>query len=113
MDGKKIKVIAYEHKNSVNHLPYDTFSKENISFWGSFLGKPINDFVNADFDFLICLDEQPNSMIRSILANSHAKCRVGRFEENNQVMFEMLLKGATSSGKNWIDSLYQYLKIIS
>jgi len=113
MDGKTVKAIAYEHKTSVKHLPYDTFNKENIGFWGSFIGKPINDFVEAEFDFLICLDEQPNSMIRSILANSHAKCRIGRFNENNEEVFEMLINNSEKQGKNWVDSLYQYLKILS
>jgi uncharacterized protein DUF6913 len=113
MDGKMVKTIAYEHKNAIKHLPYDTFSKENFSFWGDFIGKPIIDFVNTEFDFLICLDERPNDMVRSILANSQSKCRVGRFEEANQQTFEMLLEDKNNQGKDWVDSMYQYLKILS
>ncbi len=112
-DKKKVKVIAQEHKSVVKHLPYDTFSKENFSFWGNFVGKPINDFINADYDFLICLDQQPNSLVKSVLANSRAKCRVGKFEENNQQSFEMLLKDKGNNGHDWVDSMYNYIKIIS
>jgi hypothetical protein len=112
-DNKKVKVIAQENKSEVKHLPYDTFNADNFSFWGNFIGKPINDFINAEHDFLICLDDQPNHMVRSILANSRAKCRIGKFEENNQQTFEMLLEDRTKNGHNWVDSVYRYIKIIS
>lgn len=112
MDGKNVKTIAYEHRNSIRHLPYDTFSKANFDFWGRFIGKPVKDFVVTEFDFLICLDEEPNIFIRSILANSQAKCRVGRYNETNQPTFEMLFDSA-EQGKQWVDKLYQYLKQLS
>ena len=112
-DKKKVKVIAQEHKSAVKHLPYDTFNDDNFSFWGDFIGKPINDFIDAEHDFLICLDDQPNHLVRSILANSRAKCRIGKFEENNQQTFEMLLEDRTKNGHNWVDSVYRYIKIIS
>ena len=113
MDGKQVKILAYERRNDVKHLPYDSITKENFSFWGKFIGKPITDFVNAEFDFLVCLDEQPNNLVRNILASSQAKCRVGRYEESNQPSFEMLLKNTKSEDKSWVDSIYQYLKILS
>jgi len=112
-DNKKVKVIAQEHKSAIKHLPYDTFNEENFSFLGDFIGKPINDFITTKYDFLICLDEQPNYLVRSILAYSQAKCRVGKFEENNQQTFEMLLEDRTKNGRNWVDSMYRYMKIIS
>lgn len=112
-DKKKVKVIAQEHKSAVKHLPYDTFNQDNFSFLGDFIGKPINDFINADYDFLICLDEQPNYLIRSILANSQAKCRIGKYEENNQQTFEMLLKDKGNNGHDWVDSMYRYIILIS
>ena len=112
-DNKKVRVIAQEGKTSFKHLPYDTFDNANFSFWGNFIGKPINDFIDTEYDFLICLDKQPNHLVRSILANSQAKCRIGKFEESNQQTFEMLLEDKSNSGQNWIDSMYGYIKIIS
>ena len=112
-DSKKVSVIAQEQEKAVKHLPYYTFNKENFSFWGKFIGKPINDFISADYDFLVCLDEQPNFLIRSILANSQAKCRIGKFNENNQQTFEMLLKDKSNNGHDWVDSMYRYINLIS
>lgn len=112
MDGKKVKIIAYEHKSSIKHLPYDTFTRANFDFWGGFVGKPILDFVNAEFDFLICLDQEPNTLVKSVLANSNAKCRIGRLSEESQDTFEMLFD-ASGEGVEWIEKLYQYLKKLS
>jgi uncharacterized protein DUF6913 len=112
-DNKKVKIIAQENKSGFKHLPYDTFNEDNFSFWGKFIGKPINDFIKADYDFLICLDDRPNHMIRSILANSQAKCRIGKFDEDNEQMFEMMLESSASNGRDWVDSIYSYIKIIS
>lgn len=112
-DNKKVKVIAQEHKSAIKHLPYDTFNHDNFDFWGNFIGKPINDFVSTDYDFLICLDQEPNHLVRSILANSQAKCRIGKYEVNNQQTFEMLLKDKGNNGHNWVDSMYRYINLIS
>lgn len=110
MDGKRVKLIAYEPKTAIKHLPYETFTKKNFDFWGKMSGKHLLDFVNTDFDFLICLDEHPNQYILSLLANSKAKCRIGRFSEDNQPTFEMLIEDKKQNGINWIDRLYQYIK---
>ena len=112
MDGKVVKTIAYEHKSSIKHLPYDTFNKSNFDFWGRFVGKPIQDFVSTEFDFLICLDETPNMMVKSVLANSLAKCRIGRYNQENQKTFEMLYVNS-DIGAQWVDNLYQYIKKLS
>ena len=113
MDGKTVKILAYERQNAVKHLPYDTFSAVNFGFWGGFIGKPLEDFVKVEFDFLICIDKQPNAMIKSILANSKAKCRVGRYDENNEPLFEMLVKNNETKNIEWVDSIYHYIKIIA
>ncbi len=113
MDNKKVKNIAFEHKSTIKHLPYDTLTNENFDFWGGLKGKVATDFIQADFDFLICLDNEPNGPIKSILANSQAKCRVGKYNEENQLTFEMLLVDKSNNYVLWVEELYQYLKQLS
>lgn len=112
MDGKTVKTIAYEHRNSIKHLPYDTFTKTNFDFWGRFIGKPLQDFVSTEFDFLICLDDEPNMLVQSVLAHSNAKCRIGRYSEENQHTFEMLYHNS-GDNEQWVEKLYNYLKKLS
>lgn len=112
MDGKIVKIIAFERKSTVKHLPYDTFSKENFSFWSNILGKPLIDFVDTPYDFLICLDRNPNIYLQNILAISKAKCRIGRYAEESRQLFEMIIDDKNDSA-DWVKSVYDYLKIIS
>ena len=113
MDNKKVKNIAYEHKSAIKHLPYDTLTKENFDFFGGLSGKNALDFTSAEFDFLICLDNEPNGSVRCILANSKAKCRVGKYNEVNQTTYEMLLVDKTNNYIKWVEELYHYLKRLS
>jgi hypothetical protein len=113
MDNKKVKNIAFEYKSTIKHLPYDTLTNENFDFWGGLKGKVATDFIEADFDFLICLDNEPNGAIRTVLANSKAKCRVGKFNKENEVTFEMFLVDKSNNYVQWVEELYQYLKQLS
>jgi len=60
-DGKKVKVLACERKKTIRHLPYDSFSQDDFGFWGSINHKGLQDFITADFDYLICLLLRPTS----------------------------------------------------
>jgi len=111
-EGKQVKVLAYDRNVQVKHLPFESFSKKDITFWGNFLNESINQFSQISFDFLICLDHNPGIIIQNILAKSKAKCRVGVWNnldiENR--MFELIIQ--TSKEMNLVDNIYSYTKNI-
>jgi hypothetical protein len=111
-DGKKVKVLAYDRNVEVQHLPFESFSKKDLSFWGSFNKQSIDNFNDTTFDFLYCLDNNPGEIIKNILAKSKAKCRVGICDnfEAHQNTFELIVQSAKDS--NVIDSVYSYTKKI-
>ncbi len=111
-DGKKVKVLAYDRNVEVQHLPFESFSKKDLSFWGNFNKQSIDNFNDTTFDFLYCLDNNPGEIIKNILAKSKAKCRVGICDdfEAYQNTFELIVQSAKDS--NVIDSVYSYTKKI-
>lgn len=111
-DDKKIKVLAYDRNVQVKHLPFESFSKKDLSFWGSFTNQSVDNFANISFDFLICLDHNPGDIIRNLLAKSKAKCRVGICDdyETYHKLFEMIIQ--SSNENNIVDSVYSYTKNI-
>ncbi len=111
-DDKQIKVLAYNHNVQIKHLPFESFSKKDISFWGDFTNQSVNNFTDKPFDFLICLDSHPGVIVRNILAKSKAKCRVGVCEniDNNQNLFELIIQN--SNELDLVDSVYNYTKNI-
>ena len=111
-DGKKVKVLAYDRNVEVQHLPFESFSKKDLGFWGNFIKQSIDNFSNTTFDFLYCLDNKPGEIIKNILAKSKAKCRVGICHdfEAYQNTFELIVQTANDS--NIIDSVHSYTKNI-
>lgn len=111
-DRKQIKVLAYDRNVEVKHLPFESFSKKDINFWGSFTNQSIDNFAGTSFDFLICLDNNPNEIIRNLLAKSQAKCRVGICDnfENYSKLFELVIQ--SSNDVNLVDNVYAYTKKI-
>ncbi len=111
-DGKQVKVLAYDKYVQVQHLPFEAFSNNDLNFWGNFTKQSINKFSDTPFDFLFCLDNDPNDVIKNLLAKSKAKCRVGICEnfEAYQNTFELIVQ--TTKNSNIIDSVYSYTKNI-
>ncbi len=111
-DDKKIKVLAYERDVQVKHLPFQSFSRKDVTFWGNYRNPSVDNFADIAFDFLICLDVNPGNIIQNLLAKSKAKCRVGicnDFESYNK-HFELIIQSA--SELNNVDSVYEYIKNI-
>jgi len=112
-DGKKVKVLAFEQNTSIRHLPYDSFSRRDINFWCKYLKPNLTNFVEREFDFLICPDDPPGALISNVLAMSKAKCRVGRPNNQNKSTFELMISSKDPSPNNWVASMYDYLKKIN
>ena len=111
-DDKKVKVLAYDRNVQVKHLPFESFTKKDLSFWGNFTNQSVHNFSEISFDFLICLDHNPGDIIRNLLAKSKAKCRVGICDdyESHHRLFEMFIQSSNDS--NMVDSVYSYTKNI-
>ncbi len=111
-DNKHIKVLAYDRNVEIKHLPFESFSKKDVSFWGDFKNQSIQNFSDISFDFLICLDINPGDIIKNLLAKSKAKCRVGICDdfEAYHKLFELIIHSSTDS--DLVESVYTYTKNI-
>jgi hypothetical protein len=92
-ESKTVKVLAFlpEKKENFEFL-FDYFTKKDISFWGTLNSTDALNFSSQPFDFLYCLDEEPNPIVLNLLARSKAKCRVGKFVEGNEAFFELMIE---------------------
>jgi hypothetical protein len=109
-DGKTVKIMAYKPVGQVNHLPYDTFTNKDITFWGKYTRSNVNNFIEQEFDFLFCIDDEPDLIIENIIALSKARCRVGKLNNNQYDLFELMIGPGIDS--NWLNGMYDYVKRI-
>ena len=110
-DGKKVKIMAYEPSREVNHLPFDTFTDKDITFWGNYTRSNVNTFIDEQFDFLFCIDEEPNTIVENILMSSHAKCRVGKYREGSEDIYDLMIAPGTDN--EWLSGMHTYVKRIN
>ena len=106
-DGKKVKIMAYEPSKEVNHLPFDSFSDKDISFWGNIRYSNLENFLNQSFDFLCCIDDRPNLIIEHLIFSSKAKCKVGKFSEGSESAYDLMV--APGSDADWIKGIHTYM----
>ena len=107
-DGKKVQVLEYLPVKKDNYeFMFDFFTINDISFWGKIESEKTLKFSDTPFDYLFCLDTERNPMVLYLLARSKAKCRVGRFQDQEKSFFELMID-STGGTKNLIDSIYKY-----
>jgi hypothetical protein len=109
-DGKRVRVMCFLPKNKDNYeFMFDFFTEKEVSFWGNINSQPAIDFSDASFDFLFYIDTTPNPMIMNLIARSKAKCRVGKFWEENEPFFELMIQ-SQNGHKSLIETMYRYTK---
>lgn len=109
-DGKEVKVLSYLPKNVENfHFHYDIFSHTDYSATGEVKAANISSFIEQRFDYLICLDNNPNLYIDYILATSAARFRIGNYRENKEPLYELMLRlNGPDSVSNLIQQIIHY-----
>jgi hypothetical protein len=112
LDGKQVKVICFLPRNKDNYeFMFDFFTDKDLSFWGHITSATATRFSDTPFDFLYYLDITPNPFILNLIARSKARCRVGRFWENSNAFFEMMIESKNGT-KSLIDVMHQYTRAL-
>lgn len=108
-DGKKVKALAYLPPDQENYeFMFDFFTYREISLWGNITATSAREFADTPFDFLLYLDVTPNDLILNVVAQSKAKCRIGKFWSEGEPFFEMMIENKGDS-KVLIEELYKYI----
>lgn len=93
---KKVKAIGYyktkeEPNIQYSKVDYDFFSKKSHNWYGKPSDHLVTNFIEEEFDIMIDINPNEDSVITYIAAMSKAKFKVGRFDENDYIhdlMFE-------------------------
>jgi hypothetical protein len=107
-DGKKVHVLEFLPEKKENYeFMFDFFTLKDISFWGKLESGKTLKFSDTAFDYLFCLDTKLNPMISYVLARSKSKCRVGKYFDNAEQLFEFMIDSQGGT-KSLIDGMYKY-----
>ena len=110
-DNKKVQSLVFVSKAKKKvEYPYSYFTETDFKPNGKWKKVEVEQFQTSPFDYLISLDWESNKYTRNILAESKAKCRVGRYEEEYNQYFELMLQHGDDDFESYLDQLYHYLK---
>lgn len=87
---KKVKAIGYyiskeEPNIQYSKVDYDFFGKKSHNWYGKPTDHIVTNFIEEEFDILIDLNSENDSVLAYIAACSRAHFKVGRFQEKNEV----------------------------
>ena len=111
VEGKEIVTLALCKNKKHSLQKYPIFEFGDIDFFGTIKSSIVNDFINQDFDFLVCLDKNPNTVMNYLLSRLNAKCRLGIRAEHENEHYEFILKKEEGLAIKSSDIL-KYLKMI-
>lgn len=110
-DNKEVNVLAYFPKKEEEYsYDYTHFTPKQISFWGNINADAVNKFTNQSFDYLFHLDENTPLVMKGILAQSKAKCRIGRYNEENAPFYELMINPEKN---DYFTEIYNYTSILN
>src|SRR5688572_8415506 len=88
-DGKKVQVMSFLPNKKENYeFMFDFFTMKEVSILGQITSHIAVKFSQTPFDYLFCIDAEPNVLVLNLLARSKAKCRVGKFGDEATPYFE-------------------------
>lgn len=114
-DHKKLKVLTYfEHPYSHPYKFYiDYFLKSDIAWNGEINSPKMNQFIDTQFDFLFCIESEPQPIFDIILSQTRANCRVGLFDEKRTNLFELMVQNPDWHNVSYtLDQMLNYTKLL-
>ncbi|MEO9474482.1 MAG: hypothetical protein ABJG41_03080 [Cyclobacteriaceae bacterium] len=109
-EGKEISTLAYCKSRKKSTLTYPLFDTHDISAFGSYKTEELNSFMKRDYDMVLCADESDHYIVRYILSQIKANCRVGLSMQEAKPQYEMIIKSEAQDIR--VEEVLKYLKMI-
>ena len=116
---KKVKVIGYFSTKNIpaltySKLEYDFFSTKELNWMGTPNSVIIRNFINEEYDLLIDLNIHDHFPLKYISALSKAKFKVGKFNENDIEIHDMMIDAdGTKTVKYFLRQIDTYITMLN
>ena len=117
-EGKKVKcfylLLQDEDKPDV-HLDegMERLTKEEFSVFGEVQKPVIRELLNEPFDYMIHADTECSIYTDLVLAQSKARCRIGKYFEGHENQYDMMVKIDENKKVNYLlQQVFHYVKAL-
>ena len=109
--GKSPRIATLITKPKKNtDYPKHTFTTKDISITGTIQSDELLYFTKQKFDFLLCLDDSGNKILKYILSKTNAQHRIGFYNPNYEGILNMLIK--LNPEVSPVSQMIKYMKMI-
>lgn len=114
-DGRIVKSLSYiDQKIDIQNLAQRTFSKKELKWNGVPDSHYVDEFINWEFDILICPIKHMRVCYEYIIKLAPAKLRVGINCENAEKLYDLIIDvPADMALAEILDQILNHLKIVS
>jgi len=110
---KKIEVLCFNPTKVTINSQHPTFDDSILTNFGKLNSEDVQRFIKAPFDYLFHLDFESNELLKNILIQTNAKCRIGVHNEEHTGYYELMIGINKSSGiSNFADQMMKYVRAI-
>lgn len=112
-EGKVVDILCYNPSKEAISTKNPTVSINDLTALGKLNSQVAQAFIDRPLDFLFHFDFELNDIIRSILVQTKARCRVGHHSSDNSVYYELMIGINKSVGMaNFAEQMVKYIKAI-
>ncbi len=117
-EGKEVHclyLVVNEDDRPDVHLDggMERLMQTDFSNFGKIEKQEVVDLLKTNYDFVLHLDLESNIHTDLVMATCIAKCRIGRYFENHESLYEMMVKVEDDKKINYlIDQIIHYTKIL-
>ena len=112
-NGKKVEVLIIKDKQDELNIPeFLVADQQETTQFGQWTNEDVQHFIKESFDYLIHLNGDSSVFTDNILAQSKAKCRVGKYTKSRKAYYELMVSPEQDTMKKLIDQIYHYIQIL-
>jgi len=117
-EGKEVACLYLVEKDEDKpdvHLDegMERVTVNDFSYFGKIEKTEVFEILKTNYDFVLHLDMESNIHCDLIMAACKARCRIGRYFENHEALYEMMVKVENDKKINYlIDQIYHYTKVL-
>ncbi|WP_411768868.1 DUF6913 domain-containing protein [Winogradskyella sp. A3E31] len=113
LHAPKHKILTYSIDDSIAHAQWDTFYGPKDFGWnGKIKNLDLQQFVERDFDVLICYYKSEDIELKQVAAMSKANFKVG-ISSNDERLFDLIINVKPSQFDVFASEFKKYLMILN
>lgn len=110
---KKIEILCYNPFNTSISTQNPSFDITVLTNLGKLNSEVVQSFIHSPFDYLFHFDLESEEIVKSILVQTKAKCRIGIHDELNTDYYELMIGINKSAGiSNFAEQMIKYVRSI-